>query len=260
MMNKTLILLTAVLLFISCKDENTIPLDSKITGNIENSRFIKNVACETGESIIQLPKFQGTQDEKQRLHQKINELFELESNIEMTAGINSYVEEKKTEICNHDPEIISATNVEHITQNSKIISYELTYVKNSAHKRILATYLKEGLTPIKLGDLIKEGKDFDVARIFDINMQQSVADLLLEIPHEKSQGFRDYVRDHVFAFETEEVANLEVGIRQSVNGKTYLQVYKKIDLPQGYKYLNEDIKIEIECDQLGHYLNIAQVM
>lgn len=258
MIKKAIIVLIACA-FIACKKDNPdTPLNVKDT--IETNRLAQKITCGNTSYIFELPTYQGSDEVQQRLHKDLKNLINQNLNYDNDASLEeiweAFISDRKEKICTGNTSGIRAIQIEHLSQNDGILSYELSYVLNGRNKRITKTFKKPELLEINITDLAKPERKEDVKRIYDINLQQSVANLLLEVKPEHQEGFRSMVETNAYQFTAEEFNNTSLGIKTISADSIMIQVSKKIDLPSAYSYINEDVKVEIIAKEMVYYLNL----
>ncbi|WP_438961671.1 hypothetical protein [Nonlabens sp.] len=262
-MIKKVIILFIACAIISCKkDQDTTPLN--IQGAIKTERLLKDFTCNSATYLFQSPLYKGEPKVQERLNKDIKNLISQDlsdASYDKDASLKEiwdlFIAERKRNICDGDTSGLNHIQIEHLSQNDAFISYEITYNRNGVHQRLHKTYIKPDLTELKITDLAKSNKIDDVRRIYDINLQQSVANLALEIKPENYDGFKNFVENKVFAFSKEEFENASLGINIISADSVMLQVSKKINLPSTYSFLNEDVKIAIRAQEMDYYLDIA---
>lgn len=263
-MNRLLVLILITFSLIACKNDNgQLPEVEKVTGTVDNERIIKEVSCDGNTYVFQVPYFKGTPAQEQRTHQAIMDVIApdlkavtYDSDASFKDVFNLFIEARKKELCSGNTSGLTAINIEHITQNEKVISYELTYVKNNEQKRTLIALSKPDLEPITAASIVKKGRETDIKRIFDINMQQSVADLSLLVPTNDQMEFREFMQTAIFYFEDDDISKIPLGIKKDANGKLFIQAYKSVTLPRTFTYLNKDVKVDIDAEQMDYYVNL----
>ncbi len=262
MIKKVILLLTACAI-ISCKNNQTdTVLES--TGVIKTDRLIEDFTCKQKTYIFQIPFYQGSTEIENRLNKDLKNLI-TQDFIDVTYNKDAdlkeiwelFMNERERKICAGNKNGINNISIEHISQNDSILSYEIVYSRDNKNKRLTKTFKKPGLIELKINDLAKSGKEDDVRRIFDINLQQSVANMSLEIKPEDYNGFRDFLESKAFNFTKEEFESATMAIHIASPDSLILQMSKKIELPSKYSYLNEDVKVEIRAQEMDYYLNLA---
>jgi len=266
MIKKAIILLMACTIISCKKDQNELidntPLDIK--GSIESGRLIEDFTCGSTSYIFQIPYYKGDSNVEKRLNHDIKTLITQEladvnydKNDNLKEIWKLFINECKRKICSGDISGINGIQIEHLSQNDAILSYELTYLKNEKPKRITRTFKKPELTELKIKALVKEARAEDVRRIFDINLQQSIANLSLETKTEDYKDFRAFVESNAYNFSKEEFEKTTLGVKILGKDSLLLQVSKKIDIPSKYSYINEDVKIEIQAKNMEYYLDLS---
>lgn len=262
MIKKVIILLVACVIISCKKDQDVTPLN--IQGAVKTERLLKDFTCNNTTYLFQSPFYQVDPEVQERLNSDIKNLI-TQDFIDVTYNKDAsfkeiweiFIAERERKLCAGDTSGINTLQIEHLSQNDAILSYELTYNRNGVHQRLHKTFLKPSLTELKTTDLAKADKIDDVRRIFDINLQQSVANLALEIKPEEYESFKSYVENKVFSFTKEEFENATLGINIISADSVMLQVSKKIDIPRAYSFLNEDVKVEIRAQEMDYYLDIT---
>ncbi|MGJ8685016.1 MAG: hypothetical protein ACSHWW_10360 [Nonlabens sp.] len=264
MIKKAIILFMACAI-ISCKKEiNDTPLDVK--GAIDSSRLVKDFTCGSTTYVFQIPFYKGDSDVQDRLNNDVKNLitqdfvdvtYNKDAGLEEIWGI--FINDRERKICNGDMSGVNNIHLEHLSQNEGMISYELVYSKNGKKSRMIKTYKKPDLTELKIIELAQPAKEDDVRRIFDINLQQAVANLSLDIKPEDYDGFREFITSKPYAFSKEEFENATLGVNKLSADSLILQVNKRIELPKAYSYLNEDVKVEIRAQDMEYYLDLSSL-
>lgn len=262
-MIKNILILLIACAFISCKKDKEI-IDLNVQGAVKTTRLIADFNCNNISYVFQVPFYEGDTDTQKRLNKAIKNLITRDF-IDVTYNKDADLEEiwsifishREQKICSGDMSGISNINIEHTTQTDSLISYELTYTRNGQHKRLINTFKKPELTTLTTLDLTKDQKEDDVRTIFDINLQQSVANLALEVKMDDQTAFRNYVQNKVFKFEKEEFENATIGIKELGVDSLTLQLTKHIELPETFMYLNPDVKVEIRAKEMEYYLDLS---
>nr|WP_042288543.1 hypothetical protein [Nonlabens ulvanivorans] len=262
-MIKNIFILLVGCAFMSCKnDKDNINLN--VPGAVKTTRLVRDITCDNTTYVFQIPYYEGDGDTQERLNKKIKNLI-TQDFIDVTynkdADLNEiwsiFISNRQQKICNGDMTGISNITIEHTTQTAALISYELTYTRNGEHKRLINTFKKPELTIMKTSDLTKDQKEDDVRSIFDINLQQSVANLALDVKLDDQAEFRSFVENKVFSFNKEEFKNATIGIKELGVDSLTLQVSKNIALPKTFSYLNHDVKVEIRAKEMEYYLDLS---
>ncbi|MBF4985870.1 hypothetical protein FNJ87_16565 [Nonlabens mediterrranea] len=262
-MTKKILLLFIACAIISCKkDKENINLN--VQGVVKTTRLVDDFNCNNTSYVFQIPFYEGDNETQERLNKEIKDLI-TQDFIDVTYNKDANLEEiwslfishREQKICSGDMSGISNINIEHTTQTDAIVSYEITYTRNGQHKRLINTFKKPELSVLKTIDLIKAQKEDDVRTIFDINLQQSVANLALDVKMDDQTEFREFVQNKVFSFKKEDFENATIGINELGVDSLTLQVSKSIALPKTFSYLNSDVKVEIRAKEMEYYLDLS---
>lgn len=264
-MIKNIIIVFLACAFIACKtEENEAVLDVK--GAIKTDRLVEDFTCDNTTYVFQIPFYQGNSDIENRLNKDIKDLItqssknvNYDNNADLKEIWDLFIKDRERKICAGDKSGMNHIVIEHLSQNDAFISYELSYSMDGSTKRITKTFKKPELKELKIIDIAKPDREVDVRRIFDINLQQSVANLSLEIKPEDYENFRDFIESKAILFSKEEFEQATLGVKELGKDSLILQVSKKIELPAKYSNLNEDIKVEISAQEMDYYLDLSSL-
>ncbi|WP_405349828.1 hypothetical protein [Nonlabens sp. Asnod3-H03] len=262
-MIKNIIILIAACAFISCKNDKEI-ISLNVEETVKTTRLVDDFECNNIPYVFQIPFYEGDTETKKRLNKEIKNLITRDF-IDVTYNKDADLEEiwsifmshREQKICSGDMSGITNINIEHTTQTDALISYEITYTRNGLQKRLINSFKKPELIIITTSDLTKDQKEDDVRTIFDINLQQSVANLALDVKIDDQAEFRNYVENKVFNFEKSEFENATIGIKELGVDSLMLQLTKHIELPKTFSYLNPDVKVEIRAKEMEYYLDLS---
>lgn len=271
-MKKIALILSCILLF-SCKENKEIIKEPQVNVAVTNavSHDIKNkqIECDGKKYKFDIPIFNSKTDADIILNHPIKELITknfidvtYNQDAELESLIDIFINRRNRVLClENKNQGLLQMDTHFITDTEKIVSYEIDYVEDNSKGRLLTTFLKPDLKEIQLDDIIQENKDQDVLTIFNANLQQAVANLVTQIPAGDDQNeFVDYVRHTSFKFDPQDFKNLGISFHFKGEVTKTLRLAKKIELPEQFNFLNNNIVIEIDAYQLTHYLDLSRVI
>lgn len=267
-MSRVALLLILTIGIISCKKESSLPPTKVdlVKDNIRTEKLSATASCDEMAYHFEFPFFNGTSSQQALIHKDILDLlapYVKDNNITTSRSaqdiFNDFIAYRKETVCNNPTKGISHLKVEHLTQNEVVLSYEITYKLDNQPHRLIRAFKKPDLSLLTLKQLVKEERTYDVQRIMDINMQNSVIELALDIPSTEQQIFRDFSMNTAFSFKDITKEEIPVGVFINEKENMFLQFQKSVLLPKEYPELNGDIKIEIEAQQLDYYFDLSVV-
>ncbi|PQJ19314.1 hypothetical protein [Nonlabens tegetincola] len=275
-MKKIIALATISLIVLSCnsdKKNNSENLDP-IPSDFERGQVIENntdgvwsnqVDCDGAVYKFEIPKFSGTQTKS--LYQPISNLIGKDlsattypKDATMEEVFDIFANERSMNLCLNKDRGTSMIKIDHVSENTDFISYSIVYKREGEFGRILRTFSKPNYKEIKLNDMVSTKKFPDVRTILQVNLQQETANLILGLPKDMQATYGDYARNTAFTFTDEELKNAPVAFKVDQDKNVFLQTTFKVDLPDTFKELNNQVLITIPVDQLSYYMDFEKVI
>ena len=271
-MKKTALILCCIAL-LSCNDSKKTEIEKpqievQITGELSHEILNKKIECEESSYDYSIPNFNSNTDADLVLNHAIISLI-TQDFIDVTYAKDTPLKSlfetfssRRERILCEDKKNEGFTQLEtlFVTDNELFTSYELEYSRTNGKGRLLKTFLKPDLKEINLNDLIPEEKRRDVKTIFDANLQQTVANLALELPTgDIQQRFTDHVLNTAFKFDSADFENTGLSLDFKSETSKNIRVSKTVELPNEFDFLNNTVVIEINAYELSHYLDLSRI-
>ena len=272
-MRKTALILSCIGL-LSCNETKKTELEKpqvtiQVTGDISHEILHKEIECNGTTYSYSIPNFNSKTDADLVLNHGITNLITKDF-IDVTyikgTPLKSLYETfstRRNRVLCDDQKNEGLKNIEtlFVTDDKNFTSYEIEYTRANGKGRVLKTFLKPELKEIFLKDIVPSEKKSDVKLIFDANLQQTVANLALEMPTgELQRKFTDHVLNTAFLFDNADFENTGLSLDFKSETSKKVRVSKEIELPEEFNFLNNTVVIEIDAFQLSHYLDLSRII
>lgn len=273
-MKKIIVSACLIALLSSCnnkKESNSEKEQVNVTVDeaVANELLQKKITCKGQTYNFSVPYFNASTEVNRVLNKDIIALLNDElstsnkfKNDKLTDVFDDFIKNKNTVLCNQQNKegLLSLTTV-FVSDTPNFTSYEMEYTGANKKGRLLKTFLKPELKEIHLNDIIPESKKDDVKIIFDINLQQAVANLVTEIPPGELQNkFIEHVRSTAFQFDVKDFETCGLAFQFNSEISKNLRLSKKVSLPSDFDFLNTTVVVEIDAYQLTHYLDLSRII
>jgi hypothetical protein len=263
-----------MILLISCNNNKESNIKDEqvnltVDGDIDHELLQKKISCQGQTYNFSLPYFNKSAEVNSVLNKDIIVLLTDELNPsnkgkddQLTDVFDEFIKKQNSVLCNSKNKegLLNLTTI-FVSDTPNFTSYEIEYTGATEKGRLLKTFLKPELKEIHLSDIIPESKKDDVKTIFDINLQQAVANLVTEIPPGEMQNkFIEHVRSTAFQFDVKDFATCGLAFQFNSEISKNVRLSKKVKLPASFDFLNTTVVVEIDAYQLTHYLDLSRII
>jgi hypothetical protein len=251
------------------KDIEKPNLALDVRGPISHEMLQKEVTCDENSYHFSVPNFNSNTDADEVLNHGITGLITKDfidvtyrQGTPLTSLFKIFTTRRERILCKEQKrEGLEDVSTIFISDNQKFTSYELEYSRNKEKGRLLKTFLKPELKEIHLSDIISKGKESDIQLIFDANLQQTVANLVNDIPPGDLQNkFIEHIRQTAFQFNAKDFKTCGLSFQFNSDISKNLRLSKKVALPKDFEFLNNTVVVEIDAYQLTHYLDLSRII